>query len=219
MQTIRLLARALHVPERAISSAGLKDAHAVTQQQLSVEGVPPQAVLAVQVPGVRVLWAERHRNRLKIGHLRGNRFTIHLRQTVPDALPRAQAILKVLQRRGVPHGFGAQRFGMRQNTHELGFCLLRHDLAGFLHRYLGDPHPDDPPEAQQARGLYEAGDLQSALRIWPRGLEDERQTLEALALGHDLPVVYRRVPLALKRLFVAAGQSYLFNQLLTCASR
>ena len=78
------IARALGISPRRIGYAGLKDAQAITWQILSVEGIPPDVILALDLPGLSFSWAERHPRKLKIGHLEGNRFTIRVRG-VPEA--------------------------------------------------------------------------------------------------------------------------------------
>jgi tRNA pseudouridine13 synthase len=100
------------VAERSIGVAGLKDKVARTVQWLSVpRRVEGAAQVLERLPGVQVLEESRHRNKLGIGHLRGNRFTITLREVAPGAAERAQAILAALALRGVPNYVGPQRFG------------------------------------------------------------------------------------------------------------
>jgi tRNA pseudouridine13 synthase len=86
--------------------------------------------MALDVSRAQILWAKRHTNKLRSGHLRGNRFTIRIRDVVPDAAKRADAITAQLLARGVPNGYGRQRFGNRGNNHEMGLLLLRNDRAG-----------------------------------------------------------------------------------------
>jgi tRNA pseudouridine13 synthase len=126
---IQQLARALGVSEREISSAGLKDARAVARQTLCVQWVPPEKILALDVDKAHILWAKRHTNKLRSGHLRGNRFTLRLRDVAPGAETRAAAIVEQLLARGVPNGYGRQRFGNRGNNHEMGLLLLYNDRA------------------------------------------------------------------------------------------
>lgn len=126
---IQQLAQALGIAEREISSAGLKDARAVARQTLSVQWVPPETLLALTLDKARILWAKRHTNKLRSGHLRGNRFTLRIRDVGPDAAARAAAIAEQLLARGVPNGYGRQRFGNRGNNHEMGLLLLRNDRA------------------------------------------------------------------------------------------
>ena len=65
--------------------------NAVTTQVLSVEGVFPEQVLKIEQPNIEVLWAEQHPHKLRVGHLRGNRFQIILRDIPHDALPLAKS--------------------------------------------------------------------------------------------------------------------------------
>ncbi len=126
---IQQIARALGVSEREISSAGLKDARAVARQTLSVQWVPPETLMALTLDKAHILWAKRHTNKLRSGHLRGNRFTLRLRDVAPGAETRAAAIVEQLLARGVPNGYGQQRFGNRGDNHEMGLLLLRNDRA------------------------------------------------------------------------------------------
>lgn len=127
---IKQVAQALGVPEREISRAGLKDARAVARQTLCVHMVPPEKLLALDLDRARVLWAKRHANKLRSGHLKGNRFCIRIRNPEPGAERRSQAILERLVERGVPNGYGVQRFGNRGTNHEVGLLLLRNDREG-----------------------------------------------------------------------------------------
>lgn len=152
---IRQLALALDVPERDISAAGLKDARAVAEQTLSVQGASPERVLALSLERAQILWAERHTNKLRMGHLRGNRFTLRLRNVAPDAEARATAIFAQLTARGVPNGYGVQRFGNHGDNHEIGLLLLRRDAEALQARRLGRL-------SGRQRGFYISA-LQSAL--------------------------------------------------------
>lgn len=211
---MRLLARDLDISSRLIGCAGLKDAHAISRQRLSVEGIAPERLITIQYPQLKVLWAERHRNRLKIGHLRGNRFRVRIRQVLPDSLERARAILEIIMRRGLPNGFGLQRFGSRGQTHLLGRCLVQNDLVAFFRVYLGTPQPDDDPETRAAREHYDAGDVHGALQLWHTPHSDEYRALRILCTQNSLSAAYYSLPRELLRLSLAAYQGYLFNQLL-----
>lgn len=121
--------------ESEIGVAGLKDKHAVTQQWLSVPNRHAAAFDALaDLEGVRLLERSRHRNKLGIGHLRGNRFSLRVREAEPDAWARAAAVLEVLVARGVPNYFGPQRFG-RFGTNALdGLKLTRGERVPGGHR-------------------------------------------------------------------------------------
>ena len=64
-----------------------------------------------------------HTNKLKIGHLAGNRFTITVTEiALPpvEAMAQADAIARAIAQRGVPNFFGPQRFGRDGGNVERG---------------------------------------------------------------------------------------------------
>lgn len=125
----RELALALRVAERDVGVAGQKDRRALTRQFFSVPGRGPEDARALAGEGWRVLSAARHTNKLKIGHLKGNRFRIRVRGVGPEALERARAVARALEERGLPNAFGPQRFGRDGLNAELGRALVRGDPA------------------------------------------------------------------------------------------
>lgn len=214
-RAVRALAQALDVPTKHIGYAGLKDAQAITCQVLSVAGVPPETVSALDLPGIRIIWAERHRNKLKIGHLRGNRFAIRIRGVEKSALPLCRAVLDVLARRGVPNCYGPQRFGQRGDSALLGRAIVRRDVPGFVQRFLGHPHPNESEMVQRARSQFDAGDWPGALELFPGAMADERRALQVLVRSQgNWQKAYASVPKRLKVFLVSAYQSDLFNRIL-----
>ncbi len=214
-EAVQQIARALGIESAAVGYAGLKDAHAVTVQTISVGNVPLKAVHRLALPGIHILEAARHTNKLKIGHLRGNRFTIRVRGVAPDALPQARRILDVLTQHGVPNWFGEQRFGLRGDTHQLGRALVLGDDASLVQQLVGRPHPAETPRVQYARWCYEEGRLADALEAWPHAMSLERRVLQSLiAHPHDVARAARAVPFKMRDFFISAYQSDLFNRLL-----
>lgn len=123
-EVVQELARMLHVREREAGVAGQKDRHALTTQWVSFPGVDPARAEGLEGEGFRVLEARRHGNKLRTGHLRGNRFAVRLRGGTPDALARAQAVAAALAVRGLPNYYGPQRFGRFGDNAEVGRLLL-----------------------------------------------------------------------------------------------
>jgi tRNA pseudouridine13 synthase len=127
---LRRVAQCLSIPTRAVGMAGLKDRHALTRQWLSV----PQhcwdrldALYQLAGEGIHLLRVARHRNKLKPGHLRGNRFRILIRDADRSA-PWA-AMIECIRRMGLPNYYGPQRFGRQGSTLQLGWqCLLQQRL-------------------------------------------------------------------------------------------
>ena len=112
MDAVRRLARLLDVDARDVGYAGLKDRHAVTRQWLSIPRLDPERALALAEPDLRVLEARRHGNKLRTGHLRGNRFEVvahrRRRRATSAALRRASRRSRAS---GIPNRYGEQRFG------------------------------------------------------------------------------------------------------------
>jgi tRNA pseudouridine13 synthase len=213
------IARALNVSRRDIGLAGLKDAHAVARQWISIEHIEPQRVEQLSVPDVRVLQTGRHTNKLKPSHLRGNRFIVRLRKLaspLPQAAQVAQEVLTILGRRGVPNYFGPQRFGNHQDNHLLGKAVAQNDAAAFADLFLGHPTEDlDSPAVLEARRLYDEGLYEEAAKAWPGPFFDQRRALRALVGGKgNKKKVFYTVDKHLKGLFISAYQSDLFNRAL-----
>jgi len=121
----RHVARSLQLPASEIGVAGLKDRRALTRQYISVPARCEGRVDAVGTDRIRVLSRERHGNKLRTGHLRGNRFSIVVRGARPGSLERAEMIAGRLVDRGFPNYFGAQRYGRDGSTLALGWELLK----------------------------------------------------------------------------------------------
>jgi tRNA pseudouridine13 synthase len=120
----RHIARALQVPMGAIGVAGMKDRHARTRQFVSVPRVGARRIDAINSAEIQVISARAHNQKLRTGHLRGNRFRVLVRDSVPDAVQRSQAVSVALRETGLPNFFGEQRFGRDQETAEMGMKLL-----------------------------------------------------------------------------------------------
>lgn len=110
------LAKFLKVHAREVSFAGQKDKHAVTEQWFCVRlpGKEMPDMSAFQLEGCQVLEYARHRRKLRLGALKGNSFTLVLRD-VSDRDELEQRLNAILHR-GVPNYFGSQRFGIAGNN-------------------------------------------------------------------------------------------------------
>lgn len=121
---LRELGAQLGVRDRDVGVAGLKDRHAITTQWLSLPAKYEARLGDFALPGVRILDLSRHSNRLGLGHLRGNRFTVRVRGA-PGGTEAAGDTLAWLAARGVPNYFGPQRFGLGGLNAEEGLRVLR----------------------------------------------------------------------------------------------
>ena len=211
---LQRLARGLGVAERDIGYAGLKDARATTIQTVSVPGVRPEQVMALELPGVTILSARYHRNKLRTGHLAGNRFLVRIRQVRENALELALDTLHILSLAGVPNRFGRQRYGSLGNSHRIGGAILRGDFAAAAAAVIGDPERIEDENWRRAAAAFAAGDLEGALVALPDRMRDERNLLRALRQGRSPRDAVLGLPRKLLRLYLSAFQSDLFDRLL-----
>jgi tRNA pseudouridine13 synthase len=215
-EAVRRLARALGRPARDFGCAGRKDARAVTRQWLSLEHADPARLEGLVLGTVRVLEVARHRNKLKKGHLAGNRFTIVLRGVRPEARERAQAVLRTLSERGMPNFFGPQRFGALGQNHLVGAAALAGNFDTAIKRILGGPADPDREDASiaLARRFFDEGDIDAAHRSWPGSRRTELTLLNCLRQGADPAQAWRRLPRQDTLFMLNSLQSALFNQCL-----
>ena len=187
LEAINQIARALHVNPRNVGYAGLKDKRAITIQMLSVEDIRPVQVLEVSLPEIEVLWAERHTHKLRVGHLRGNRFTITLRDVSRATLSAVEEKMKQLATEGVPNRFGMQRFGNKQDTHLIGKALVKAEWKAAFNYIFNDQTTQFSEFAKRV------------------GREKEHGTLDRAVAC---------IPHRLRKLYLSAYQAYLFNCIL-----
>jgi tRNA pseudouridine13 synthase len=213
------VAHQLNLRRMDIGYAGRKDSKAITRQWISIEHINPEQLACLETKTLKVLKVTRHNNKLKIGHLKGNRFVIRLRNlAVPasEGISIADKALSILNQRGVPNYFGPQRFGYRGDSHLLGAALVKNDLQAFYDTLLGKPELDIQPDFIKARTLYEEGKLEEAFYMWHSAFGDYRRALKSLMrTGGNVKKAFRDFDHRLISLFIAAWQSDLFNQTLT----
>ncbi|MFL5327528.1 MAG: tRNA pseudouridine(13) synthase TruD [Gemmataceae bacterium] len=130
----RQIAQRLGIRSGDIGTAGMKDRQAVTRQWVSVPAMAEANLSKLEGDGIQVLTISRHTNKLRPGHLRGNRFRVLIRE--PVAAQNAQAIIEVIAQNGLPNFYGEQRFGHDGETSKLGFDLLHGRSTGRVNPFL-----------------------------------------------------------------------------------
>ena len=214
-ELLRALASHFKVKEFAIGSAGMKDRHAITRQMVSIH-LPGREPSSVQPrhPAIQVLWSARHQNKLRRGHLRGNRFSIRIRNTDPLKAPSILSRLRVLEQAGVPNYYGMQRFGYRYNTHRLGALLLRERWDDLLGELLGATGTRFPERQRGGREKFDAGRYKDSLSSWSRNEQAERRALQALIKGRSAKEAVLSISRPMLAFWMSALQSAIFNRTL-----
>jgi tRNA pseudouridine13 synthase len=126
LHLVNLMRKHLDLKDHEVGVAGWKDKRAITRQWISLPHgkAPEERLSSLADEGIRILEKRRHSNKLRMGHLLGNRFSVLIRQPDPEAEIRAAAIIQRLQTHGLPNFYGPQRFGTRGDNPQKGLALL-----------------------------------------------------------------------------------------------
>ena len=124
-EMIGQIARYLGIKNRDIGYAGMKDKHAMTKQYISIHKQHEEAMDNFNVDGIKIISKTFHNNKIRIGHLRGNRFYIKVKKVNPTSAAKIDEALKNIANDGMPNFFGYQRFGNDGDNHILGEKLAK----------------------------------------------------------------------------------------------
>lgn len=224
---IRRLSSRLGIPATEFGYAGLKDARAVTSQQVSVRGVSPKELYdRLQGYGessLQVRDALPHDKKLRVGQSAGNRFRLVLRGLDGAGEARVRDAVRLLQERGLPNFYGEQRFGLTGDGHELGRKLVEGDLLGYLIELCGPKQTRPTPATEELAALLGTKEDErdrSAFRSRLRALAKEvpgdlaRFTKRLANKPEDYPNALRGVSAKLVQMHVSSLQSMIFNRVL-----
>lgn len=213
-EMMSVLQRHFNVSEDAIGYAGMKDKIGVTRQLVSIHLLAPEPTTSLEHDRVRILWSARHRNKLRRGHLAGNRFVLRIRQVDPLNVRSATQTLRELERHGVPNYFGYQRFGYRLNNHLLATSLLAGDWQGVLDELLGATGTPFPERQRGGREAFDRGDYETAATLWTRSDRSERAAVNALRRGEGAQRAVTSIGRIGLHFWISALQSAVFNSVL-----
>ena len=99
------------IRRRDMGYAGLKDKHAMTMQYISILAIHEEKLKAFSHDKIKILSMVRHSSKIRVGHLKGNRFKIRLKKVLGVQKDKLDSVLKWIKVNGVPNYFGNQRFG------------------------------------------------------------------------------------------------------------
>jgi len=218
----RAIARQLGIDLGRIGIAGIKDTKAVTAQHISLYGVRPEEVSRLRLKNVKVYPVYYAEEEVSTRLLFGNQFTMVIdsislqRDVVKELIDTTRNEFSALG--GAPNFFGHQRFGtVRPITHSVGRAIVEGDLEKATFVFLACSSRHEHPASREARErLTETKDFHEALDSFPMHLKYERLMLKHLvSYEKDFLGALRELPLRLRKLFVQAFQSYLFNKFLS----
>lgn len=216
-QAIKAIAKKLRASFKRFDFAGNKDKLSISTQRCSGFAIKKEELLGLQMKDIWINGTWTAADKVRIGQLLGNRFTITVHDCAEKPEDKVKAIYDELQGK-IPNYFGEQRFGsIRRNTHKIGEMILQSRMEEAAEIYLTDSEGEINEEAKTARkALAEHKDFGRALKEFPRYLHFERVLLEWLAKHPtDFANAFRKLPRNLLLLFIHAFQAHLFNQSLS----
>lgn len=213
LQVKYALAQELGCPPAVVKFPALKDRHAVTDQYASVPCAGPAELCG---KGWTARRAGRARRALRSGDLRGNRFTVVLRDLAADEVPYLAKRFEHLAQAGLPNYFDQQRFGSYSPGQEwIGKTILRADAEGALRAHLSQDMVGDPARvvAFKAEVREHWGDWDYLFSVAP----SPSNFRSVLVFLRDHPTDFRRalnlVTPRVLSIYLAAYQSLLWNRL------
>ncbi len=221
---IKRISDQLHISANRLNFAGNKDRNAISIQLCSAFAIPKEKLLSLRLKDIQINGAWIANDKVKLGNLQGNRFTILLNEENigKEQFERlsASSIIARLEKNNfaMPNYFGDQRFGSaRKNTAEVGKLILQGKFEEAVMNYLcftDETERDEQAKSARIR-LEKDRDFAKAMHFFPNFLRIEKRMLERLSkFPNDFLGAYRKLHRPLQLLFIHAFQSLMFNKLL-----
>ncbi|NHK33004.1 MAG: tRNA pseudouridine(13) synthase TruD [Asgard group archaeon] len=205
-----------------INISGTKDKTAHTAQRATIWRVPPEELLRLQIKGITIQSPRITIYKTYLGNLKGNFFTIKIRETDLTQEELDQKLDSINQEtiefKGIPNFFGHQRFGTRRPiSHIIGKHILKRNYEEAIRLYLSFLSTDENEITKEARIIFEkTNDPEGSLKIMPKSMVFERLILKHLTkYPNDYKGSFLVLPKNMQRIFIHAYQSYIWNRTLS----
>ncbi len=207
---VSVLARSMRISRKRITFAGTKDKKGITTQYFCINGTYSNELETLN--DCEVLEVFRTDTMLRMGNLKGNKFSIRLNLEQVEDEDIINTNQFIVAGGGYWNLYGEQRFGTnRSNTHKIGEQLIRGNFEAAAKLYLYDPEFDTDGYRLD---LSRDWNFKAALDNYPEYLGFERAILSHLASGGNYEESLDVLPKTLEIMFVHAFQSMLFNRML-----
>jgi tRNA pseudouridine13 synthase len=117
---INIISSAVGVPKKEVGYAGLKDKNATTIQSISIPKKYQKALESFEHPKIKFLDTTFHQNKIRVGHLKGNRFWLRFKKVLPVSRDKIDSTIRWIAQNGSPNYFGYQRFGKDGDNYKDG---------------------------------------------------------------------------------------------------
>ena len=124
-EALHALSEISGVKMRDFGYAGLKDKQGMTTQFISMPRKFESNLANFSHEKMKILSLNVHKNKLRIGHLKGNSFFIRLKKVLPNNAKKLEQAFISIDKIGYANYFGYQRFGKFGDNAETGLELLK----------------------------------------------------------------------------------------------
>ncbi|MRI57938.1 MAG: tRNA pseudouridine(13) synthase TruD [Epsilonproteobacteria bacterium] len=123
-EMLQALSEQIGVKVKDIGYAGLKDKNALTYQYISINKKYEEPLERFFHTNIKIIETTRHKNKIRLGHLKGNRFFVRLKKVSPLSAKKIDEVLKIIAQEGLPNYFGYQRFGLDEKNYLIGQAIV-----------------------------------------------------------------------------------------------
>lgn len=127
-ELLNIFSKNLGIKRAEIGYAGLKDKSALTIQYISIHKKFATQIERFEHENIKILDSALHANKLKLGHLAGNKFYICVKKVTPTNALKIKQVCETLAKQGMPNYFGEQRFGKNGDNFLQGKAFLKGKL-------------------------------------------------------------------------------------------
>ena len=121
---LEIIAKFVGCKSREIGYAGLKDKNAMTVQFISIHKQYEEKLKTFTHNNIKILETTYHNNKIKVGHLKGNKFFIRLKRVGAIEKRKIEEAVGQIVTLGIPNYFGFQRFGIDGDNYKKGKDII-----------------------------------------------------------------------------------------------
>ena len=205
---------ALHDIEKryglSLRALGLKDSNAVTEQFVQTKTVS-RSLEKIEGKKYSLKRIGFSKKPIAKQDMLGNKFRIKISDSTN--ISQFDEYDKIL------NFFGYQRFGSKRPiTHLVGKAIIQKNYQTAIHFLLGYSSKYDSDENNHYRKLISERKSDSeVIDELPKSMDIEITILKSLVKSDDQKIAIRKIPLQMRRFYVQAYQSYIYNKTLSMA--
>lgn len=210
-EAIDLIREATELEGDDITYAGLKDKQAISTQYVALKN----RRIKKRIPGLHTTFIERAKNPLSSKNLLGNKFTIVIRELVPDDAKKAVSHAKQLEKVGLANYYDDQRFGsIRAGQGFVARDMITGDYESALKRLIAVPgHFDPGAELSRKAIIRRYWGQWSTICSKVRGSPNQSILEDLRRYPGDFRTVLDKMPSRLRAVHLLAYQAYLWNEM------